>query len=760
MGIMLRHGVRDLATMRRLWDGMEFAEGGFTSPDYPPINSVPKRNDINDNEKRARGKWHVENAKDHPDSIITKAFNEAKQRGLSDEQAYEYVADVAKQHGWSKEGSIVGERTIQYKASPNITLSDNNVSPKYITSEPMSDEEYQRRKAQQFIRQSQETGNPNVIYDSDEKVKRDNPNNPRTPFEPHPITPKEMDITLKGLRFLQPFDPTGLTGVPDFLNSVASGENVGMNFVGMLPAVGKVKAVENGSRLARFNNNILDTGEEVLGNLVGRISPRAGNFINTTTSAVQDITTKPATEIVKQLMQKRGTQAANSFATGWNLGATTVNFGRAGEDVYDFYTEDPLIQSIKEGFQFAEGGLLDDPPYWSEPDKQLMEPIEYADKRKEKRLQRHYKRSAKIMNLGQKIWGEDMGGYEDPFTGWQEGAKFTALFNPYRNNNNGVAQATFLMPREEQAEMFRRAGYTERPGDYGLVKKAVEKDGRDIPVWQSKPDAAKRDDLIYLGYTLDEDGEPALYLEDPGNFPTAYYVDSKTGKGYVKGWDLNDYDFYGKDIRSRAANIVNRIGNPVVVTSGIQPSELEYWPFEIYDKMYKQHHLVPMINYLWDDPTLGEDYEKLIQIPWVLPEVKIHSKEKGGSIDEPPYTKFLNTLPDNLKNSGDEYNMRRYWELNGYPKDFNEGIQKGLFTKQDDGYHANSVAFNPITNSYEFMKDRNHPTYNMELDWYYSDDPEAVEFRKEYKYTPGIGMIPDQYTPRRFGNGERNRNEK
>lgn len=355
MSIYLKNGITSLDEMKKHYNS-------FAEPKYPPFNNVPQRTDISDNEKRARGKWHVENAKENQQSIITKAFNEAKSKGLTTEQAYEYVADVAKQHGWSKEGSILGERTIQYKASPNITSSDNNVSQRYFISEPISEEEYQRRKALQSIRQSQQTGNPDVIYDSDEKVKRDNPNNPRTPFEPHPITSKEMDVTLRGLKFLQPFDPTGLTGVPDFLNSVASGEGIGINFVGMLPAIGKVKAVENGSRLAKFNNSLLDTGEEVLGNLVGRISPKAGSFINTTTSAVQDITTKPATEIVKQLMQKRGTQAANRFAAGWNLGATTINFGRAGEDIYDFFTEDPLVQGVKEGFQFAEGGSTNDPP--------------------------------------------------------------------------------------------------------------------------------------------------------------------------------------------------------------------------------------------------------------------------------------------------------------------------------------------------------------------------------------------------------------
>lgn len=170
----------------------------------------------------------------------------------------------------------------------------------------------------------------------------------------------------------------------------------------------------------------------------------------------------------------------------------------------------------------------------------------------------------------------------------------------------------------------------------------------------------------------------------------------------------------------------------------------EYTPNDIFNLGNAKYAITtsknPIILKWLEDNKISTDLDAL------LSDKSIRFK-KGGSLDIPPYTQFLNTLPDNLKNSGDEYNMRRYWELNGYPKDFNEGIQKGMFTKQDDGYHANSVAFNPVANSYEFMKDRNHPTYNMELDWYYSDDPEAVEFRKNYKYTPGIGMIPDQYIP-------------
>lgn len=129
----------------------------------------------------------------------------------------------------------------------------------------------------------------------------------------------------------------------------------------------------------------------------------------------------------------------------------------------------------------------------------------------------------------------------------------------------------------------------------------------------------------------------------------------------------------------------------------------------------------------------------------------------GGSIDgvnKDPYKAFLDTLPSNLRNGGDEYNMRRYWELNGMPRSFAESPM-GMFSMEGDGYyHANSVAYNPTSGNYEFMKGREHPTHHMELDWYWSDDPSAVEFRKNYRYQPGVGMMPDQYVPvRSFAEG-------
>ena len=84
---------------------------------YPPFNpNVPVTTDISDQEKRNRGMWHIQNARRQglDRSILISAFNDAKARGLSDNQAYEYVRDVAASKGWSEQGGYdIGQRTFQ-----------------------------------------------------------------------------------------------------------------------------------------------------------------------------------------------------------------------------------------------------------------------------------------------------------------------------------------------------------------------------------------------------------------------------------------------------------------------------------------------------------------------------------------------------------------------------------------------------------------------------------------------------------------------
>lgn len=115
----------------------------------------------------------------------------------------------------------------------------------------------------------------------------------------------------------------------------------------------------------------------------------------------------------------------------------------------------------------------------------------------------------------------------------------------------------------------------------------------------------------------------------------------------------------------------------------------------------------------------------------------------GGEMPISKYQKFIESLPDNLKpKEGDNYNMKLLWELNGKPESFND-VKGIIFTydKKDKSWHAPSVAYNENKDEYVFLKSLNHPTYNKELEWYFS--PEAAEFRSKYKYDP----ISNKYLP-------------
>ena len=84
------------------------------------------------------------------------------------------------------------------------------------------------------------------------------------------------------------------------------------------------------------------------------------------------------------------------------------------------------------------------------------------------------------------------------------------------------------------------------------------------------------------------------------------------------------------------------------------------------------------------------------------------------------YTVFLNSLPDNQKFTPEgDYSTRKYWELNGKPKDFEEAKKLGMYTydSSDNSYHANSVAWGNDGIGY-FMKPNHHNTLKYELDWY------------------------------------------
>ncbi len=105
-------------------------------------------------------------------------------------------------------------------------------------------------------------------------------------------------------------------------------------------------------------------------------------------------------------------------------------------------------------------------------------------------------------------------------------------------------------------------------------------------------------------------------------------------------------------------------------------------------------------------------------------------KFRHGNKTEDPFHTYLQSLPKEQRDSTD-FRVKDYWEFNGRPRNFEEAVSKGMFTKQPDGWHANSVAENPLTGEIEFMKSSSHPSHHMEVEWYNSDD--ASEFRSQYE---------------------------
>lgn len=249
--------------------------------------------------------------------------------------------------------------------------------------------------------------------------------------------------------------------------------------------------------------------------------------------------------------------------------------------------------------------------------------------------------------------------------------------SPTRKEPDGsTAQATYLLPRWLQKIIFLQNGYIEgTPGDYGLVKKAVG--NRNLPVFQTAQDNVTRNDLAVIGNT-DNMSESFYPIKDEarllhaGSYPSALYIDAE-GNLYRKDWDLNDYGQssggarYGS--RQWKAELVDKIGSPVVVTTGFQPVYHpgigtsvddakqaniydDYESSQIIQKFIRDQGLVPFyedaeINFGANDEQIKENLRINGQpIPttkkitmFTLPEVVISNKQGGKLIKRKPYIK-------------------------------------------------------------------------------------------------------------------------
>lgn len=130
--------------------------------------------------------------------------------------------------------------------------------------------------------------------------------------------------------------------------------------------------------------------------------------------------------------------------------------------------------------------------------------------------------------------------------------------------------------------------------------------------------------------------------------------------------------------------------------------------------------------------------------------------QKGGSIDgmtgaapKITFESWYNMVPEDRRDTT-SYNLRRAFEL--APREELEAWRTSSVSDLKAGKnHLNSVYLDPKTGVYEFMKAKDHPTLKYELDWYNSNDPEAIKFRNAYD----LDMSGDyyRYVPKKFKNG-------
>jgi hypothetical protein len=132
----------------------------------------------------------------------------------------------------------------------------------------------------------------------------------------------------------------------------------------------------------------------------------------------------------------------------------------------------------------------------------------------------------------------------------------------------------------------------------------------------------------------------------------------------------------------------------------------------------------------WDSLTLKEKSEimKMAISSGVMDLNNIrnsyNSFAEGGPTEKPTFEEYYQSLPKDKRDTVN-YNLRRAYEL--YPYEYMVKFA------EDPNYHLGTVAYNEDTDEYEFLKGKNHNTVQKEIEWYYSNDSDAIEHRKNWK---------------------------
>ena len=339
---------------------------------------------------------------------------------------------------------------------------------------------------------------------------------------------------------------------------------------------------------------------------------------------------------------------------------------------------------------------------------------------------------------------------------------FNAPFDNVTGNVNdrtsSVAQVSYLLSRDKQQKLFEDYGYKRVYNDYGTVKRAAESKG--YPIYQKNSDDASRENLVPIGNADSDPFEvettykgklmevptnwyaaPNKSLIEAGATRSTIYYNPDNGKYYQKAWDLNDYGGNGGSTADIFGKFLDTIGNPVVVTSGIQ----EVLPENInkVEKNYmlpyaKKHYLKKADNGHWG---------------YVAPDVIIYGHKHaeggfgdGGSLESDednllaPIIKYYEDTTPSLSIE-DQNTFAKGGQMKKARQAVDYFVNKGLTKAQAAGLVGNLMresgmniaATNPNSGAYglgQWLGNRKtrlfrrygyHPTFEQQLDYVWDE---------------------------------------
>lgn len=286
-----------------------------------------------------------------------------------------------------------------------------------------------------------------------------------------------------------------------------------------------------------------------------------------------------------------------------------------------------------------------------------------------------------IMDVAQNNQTDFMSDYYDRnYIGTQELSKH--IDQAREGIYDDLYQSTFLFSKNEQKKAFEDHGYIlDNSGDYGLVKKAVGK--RNLPIYKKNKDVISRNELEVLfnpesAWWL---GSYETELDHSGNYPSAVYRD-KDGNLYQNAWDLNDYGVASagsegakyKGFRQLAANALDIVGNPFVVTTGIQPVNYERL---LNYAMHKQDpNLVELayskledsVRESWNEGALSDMYSNFMTSTRIDNFISKEIRDKVTK--DMDFKHYMKAIPFEkfIKNIDKYYSKKEQMEFGYYPK--------------------------------------------------------------------------------------------